>query len=76
MHRTQISLEEAQYERLMREARQQGISLSELLRRMIDSRFENIPPPEDPLSAIDGIGEGDGRPIGREHNKYLYGKSE
>ena len=75
MHRTQISLEESQYERLMQEARQLGISLSELLRRMIDTRFEKAPPPENPLSAIEGIGEGDGQPVGREHNTYLYGKS-
>jgi hypothetical protein len=72
IHRTQISLEESQYERLMQEARQLGISLSELLRRMIDTRFEKAPPPEDPLSVIEGIGEGDGQPVGREHNKYLY----
>jgi hypothetical protein len=76
MHRTQISLEEGQYKRLMQEARQLGISLSELLRRMIDSQFEKTPPPEDPLSAIDGIGKGDGQPVGRQHNKYLYGKTK
>jgi hypothetical protein len=71
-HRTRISLEESQYKRLVQEEKQLGISLSELLRRMIDTRFEKVPPPEDPLSAIDGIGEGDGQPVGREHNKYLY----
>jgi hypothetical protein len=76
MHWTQISLEERQYERLMREAKRLRISLSELLRRMIDQQFQQLPEPKDPLDAITGMGEGDGRPVGREHNRFLYGQGE
>lgn len=36
-HRTQITLEDAQYERLVEESRRTGMSLSELVRRALDA---------------------------------------
>lgn len=36
-HRTQITLEDSQYARLLEESRKSGLSLSELVRRAIDS---------------------------------------
>ena len=75
MHRTQISLEPEQYRRLGEEARRRQISLSALIRRMVDEYFGNKGPlEEDPFEAIVGIGTGTGEPVGREHNRYLYGK--
>jgi hypothetical protein len=77
MHRTQISLEPEQYRRLGEEARRQGISLSALIRRLVDQHFSGQEPPEqDPLEAITGIGNGSGDPVGREHNRHLYGKTD
>ena len=76
MHRTQISLEQEQYETLQQEAQRQGISLSELIRRMVRHHFAHRPAESDPLSALAGIAEGSGEPVGREHNRFLYGRAD
>ena len=76
MHRTQILLEQKQYQLLHAEARRKGISLSALIRHLVDERFAGArEPAPDPLKAITGIGSGSGEPAGREHNRYLYGTS-
>ena len=38
-HRTQITLEDAQYERLQAESRRTGLGLAELVRRALDSVY-------------------------------------
>ena len=74
MHRTQISLEREQYRRLGEEARLRRISLAALIRSLIDEHLGRSQPPEqDPLDGLVGIGEGTGEPVGREHDRYLYG---
>jgi hypothetical protein len=74
MHRTQISLEPEQYHQLGEEARRRGISLAALIRGLIDEHLgRKQPPEEDPLDGLVGIGEGTGEPVGREHDRYLYG---
>ena len=74
MHRTQISLEHEQYRLLGAEARRKGISLSALIRSLVDEYFgAHREPEQDPLEAVIGIGSGTGDPVGREHNRYLYG---
>ena len=77
MHRTQISLEQEQYRLLGIEARRLGISLSALIRSLVDEYFQaGGAPVQDPLDAVTGIGSGTGDPVGREHNRYLYGSSD
>ncbi|MCG6939823.1 MAG: ribbon-helix-helix domain-containing protein [Thiohalocapsa sp.] len=74
MHRTQISLEPEQYRRLGDEARRRGISLAALIRGLIDEHLDRSQPPaDDPLDALIGIGEGSGEPVGRDHDRHLYG---
>ncbi|MDO8631961.1 MAG: hypothetical protein Q7R41_15860 [Phycisphaerales bacterium] len=74
MHRTQISLETGQYEWLLAESRRRGISLSGLIRQMVSERSATRSRGRDPLAAVSGIAAGSGDPIGREHNRFLYGK--
>ena len=74
MHRTQISLETGQYEWLLAESRRRGISLSGLIRQMVSERSLARGRARDPLAAVSGIAAGSGEPIGREHNRFLYGK--
>ncbi len=74
MHRTQISLEAKQYEWLLAESRRRGVSLSALIRQMVSERSAATPRRRDPLAAITGIAAGSGDPVGREHNRFLYGK--
>ena len=76
MHRTQISLREEQYVILQHEAQRLGISLSELIRRIVQDYFEQQPSQADPLAALSGIAEGSGEAVGRHHNRFLYGKSD
>jgi hypothetical protein len=74
MHRTQISLEPEQHRQLGDEARQRGMSLAALIRSLIDDHLSRKPPPEpDPLEGLVGIGEGSGEPVGRNHDRHLYG---
>jgi len=74
MYRTQISLDPEQHRRLGEEARRLGISASALIRRLVTEYLATPDPDdEDPLAAITGIAHGGGEPIGREHNRFLYG---
>jgi len=78
MHRTQISLEKDQYELLTREARRRGVSLSALLRELVGARYQKRRSSSragaDPLAGITGLGAGTGEPVGRRHNRFLYGR--
>ena len=77
MHRTQISLEQDRYRLLGIEARRRGISLSALIRGLVDEYFNTgSKPVRDPLDVVTGIGSGTGDPVGREHNRYLYGSAD
>jgi hypothetical protein len=77
MHRTQISLETEQYDLLMREAQRRGVSLAAVVRALIVEQLQarrRTDGKKSPLAAIKGLGEGDGQPVGRNHNEYLYGR--
>jgi hypothetical protein len=74
MLRTQISLDQLQYDRLTREARRLGISMSALVRRLVDGYFSPEEPPTDPLEEIKGVAESTGEYIARRHDEFLYGK--
>lgn len=76
MHRTQISLEEKQYVFLTQESQRRGISLSELIRQLITEHLRHRSPSEDPLDKLSGMAEGPGEAIGREHDRFLYGKEK
>jgi len=76
MHRTQISLETEQYDLLVREARRRGISLAAVVRALITEQLQGRARASSKthrLAAIKGLGAGDGQPVGRYHNAFLYG---
>jgi hypothetical protein len=76
MHRTQIYLEEAQYEMLRAQAQRAGKSLAALIREILDRhlrRGATPTPTPDPLDGIVGIAEGDGSAVAENHAEYLYG---
>ena len=73
MYRILVSFEHEQYRRLRDEARRKGISISALIRQLVDEHFSTATTSTiDPLDAIKGIGSGSGEPVGRGHNSYLY----
>lgn len=75
-HRTQISLEDWQYQMLLEISRKTKKSLSGIIRDLIAETFTKQAgdKEEDPLFKLIGIGAGDGAPVAREHDRYLYGK--
>lgn len=77
MHRTQLLLEEWQYEALRTRAEREGRSLSALVREIL--RISLASPPPDyrrgRLAEIEGIGE-DKATYGEDHDHYLYGDTK
>lgn len=71
MHRTQILLEEKQYEFLKKLSREKAKSISHVLREIIESysKKSNIYS----FSSIAGIAE-DAEAYGNDHDKWLYKK--
>jgi hypothetical protein len=75
MHRSQILLEKWQYEYLADESRRQGKSISELVREGLTGWIESRRTgsgERDPFFDIIGIGGGDGKTTGRDHDRNLY----
>lgn len=77
MHRTQISLEREQYELLAAEAQRRGVSLAAVVRELIAGGLGKATRRRRgaaPLARITGLGAGTGEPVGRNHNRLLYGR--
>ena len=76
-HRTQISLDDWQYQLLLEVSRKTRKSLSSLIRDLITERFaaksENLG--SDPVFDIVGIGSSGHKKTARNHDAVLYGKS-
>ena len=73
MHRTQLLLEEWQYEALRARAEREGRSLSALIREILHiSLAPSSPASRRGLEEIKGIGE-DAGVYGKDHDRYLYG---
>jgi hypothetical protein len=74
MHRSQIMLKEEHYAYLVTEAQRQDKSISQIVRELIDeqiARSRNLE--DDPFFEIIGMVEGDGEPVGRSIDYYVYG---
>lgn len=77
-HRTQISLADWQYQRLLELSRKSKKSISAIIRDLLSEKLlVNTEAKEnDPLSELIGAGSGDGSPVARRHDNYLYGKTK
>ncbi|KAF0121332.1 MAG: hypothetical protein FD151_1284 [bacterium] len=75
-HRTQISLEDWQYEALLEMSKKTKKSLSGIIRDLIAEKLSRqaVRAEKDSLWGIIGLGAGDGSPVAREHDKFLYAK--
>jgi hypothetical protein len=75
MHRTQLMIEQWQYEALKAAAERRSVSISELVREILT---RHLGPPQRAsdgggLRRIEGIAS-DGASVARDHDHYLYGK--
>ena len=73
MQHAQISFEDGQYDFLVREAKNLGMSLSELIGRLVAERMAAQLEEDDPLERLAGMAEGSGENVGRNHDHHLYG---
>jgi|GEM_PF-963985 len=75
-HRTQISLEDWQYQILLEMSKKGKKSLSQIIREFLSEKLSKqaVKPKEDSVWSIIGIGSGDGSPVAREHDRFLYAK--
>lgn len=71
MHRTQLMLEEWQYEALRSRAESEGRSMSDLVRDILVVHLKQ--PKRSRLALIEGVAEGP-NDLAREHDRYLYGE--
>jgi len=76
MHRTQIYLEDGQYQLLRARARSQGRSLAAVIRQILDDHLAGQPGPgaTDEFTRVIGIAEGDGSRVAENYEDYLYGR--
>lgn len=75
MHRTQISLEEQQYHNLRQYARQRKLSISAIIRELLEQHVPATAPDNEdisPLKQLKGIVSGKGKTTGKNHNDVLY----
>lgn len=77
-HRTQISLEDWQYQILIDISKKTKKSLSGIIRDLITENFSKkmVKSKKDPIMGIIGLGAGDGSAVAKEHDKFLYGKKK
>ena len=75
MHRTQIILEDWQYQALRARAEQEGRSISDLVRNILRGALTRPARRKNRLNEIEGVGE-DATAYGRDHDRFLYGENE
>ena len=75
VHRTQIYLEQGQYELLRARARREGKSLAAVIRDSVDAYIGGAAAKAapDPLQRVIGIGKGDGMAVAENYEDFLYG---
>jgi|GWRWMinimDraft_15_1066023.scaffolds.fasta_scaffold63805_1 hypothetical protein len=72
MHRTQVILEDWQYQALRARSEQEGRSISDLVRETLRTALAQPPERNNRLQEIKGIGE-DPSTYGEDHDRFLYG---
>jgi plasmid stability protein len=75
MHRTQIILEDWQYQALRARAEQENRSISDLVRDILRHSLAQPPRQKGRLEEIEGVGE-DAASYGRAHDRFLYGGND
>lgn len=75
MHRTQIIIEDWQYQALRARAEKENRSISDLVRDILRQALAQPPHSKGRLEEIEGVGE-DSASYGRAHDRFLYGGDE
>ena len=79
LHRTQVLLEDWQYQYLRQLSSKTNRSVSSILQEWVAESIRSRTQEstwQDPFFDIIGMVSGDGKPVGREHDRYLYGDNE
>ena len=75
MHRTQLILEDWQYQALRARAEKENRSISDVVRDILRQALAQPPRGKGRLEEIEGVGE-DPDSYGRAHDRFLYGGDE
>lgn len=75
MHRTQIIIEDWQYQALRARSEQENRSISDLVRDILRQALAQPSRGKGGLAEIEGVGE-DAVAYGRSHDRFLYGADE
>ncbi|RMD66910.1 ribbon-helix-helix protein, CopG family [Candidatus Parcubacteria bacterium] len=67
----QVYLEARQDQALRRLAAEEGVSLSELIRRSVDLLLAELPVEQDPAWKIVGLGSSDVSDLGTRHDEHI-----
>ncbi len=73
MHRTQILLDQAQYDFLTREAHRSGSSMAAVIRRLVAEHMDRDCEPDGTLESIIGIAGDGGTLAETAHDSIIYG---
>lgn len=80
MNRTQLLLEQNQYEFLKRIAGDRRVSIASLIRKAIDQTYGKFKPMRGESKSgflrLAGMAKGSGEAIARNHDRYLYSKKK
>ena len=75
MHRTQIIIEDWQYQALRARSEKENRSISDLVREILRQALAQPSRSKGRLEEIEGVGE-DAASYGRSHDRFLYGGDE
>ncbi len=81
LHRTQISIEDWQFQTLIEISKKTKRSMSSIIReilaeKLLNKSIDKKDIEKDPISELLGIGIGNGSPVAEEHDKYLYDQTK
>lgn len=71
MARTQITLPPENHRRARRRAAEQGISLAEYIRRLVERDLGEAPAPRADISVIFGLGDSGGSDVANHKQEYI-----
>ena len=72
MHRTQLNLTNFQYQFLLSESKKTGVSISELMRELLDEKIQPTAKVQSLRREMVGLAKSPKGDLSRHHDKYLY----
>ena len=72
MHRTQLNITDFQYQFLLSESKKTGVSISELIRELLDEKIQPTAKVQALRKEMVGLAKSPKGDLSQNHDKYLY----